>query len=75
MGFLDSLFDVNSDGKVDSFDFMDDAALFAMMREDLEEEERARKADLWPDDDEDDEDEDDDDDDGEDDEDEDDEGF
>ena len=36
-GFIDSLFDIDGDGKVDTFDFMDDAALFAMMREDLEE--------------------------------------
>ena len=40
LGFLDSLFDINGDGKVDDIDFMDDAAIFNMIREDEEEEER-----------------------------------
>ena len=34
--FLDSLFDVNGDGKVDDIDFMDDYAIHRMMREDEE---------------------------------------
>ena len=40
LGFLDSLFDINGDGKVDDIDFMDDVAIFNMIREDEEEEER-----------------------------------
>ena len=38
LGFLDSLFDVNGDGKVDDIDFMDDVAIFNMIQEDEEKE-------------------------------------
>ena len=38
LGFLDSLFDVDGDGKVTDMDFIDDMAIFHMIQEDEEEE-------------------------------------
>ena len=38
LGFLDSLFDVDGDGKVTDMDFIDDLAIFHMMQEDEKEE-------------------------------------
>ena len=38
LGFLDSLFDVDGDGKVTDMDFIDDMAIFHMMQEDEKEE-------------------------------------
>ena len=38
LGFLDSLFDVDGDGKVTDMDFIDDLAIFHMMQEDKKEE-------------------------------------
>ena len=38
LGFLDSLFDIDGDGKVTDMDFIDDLAIFHMMQEDEKEE-------------------------------------
>ena len=38
LGFLDSLFDVDGDGKVTDMDFIDDLAIFHMIQEDEKEE-------------------------------------
>ena len=38
LGFLDSFFDVDGDGKVTDMDFIDDLAIFHMMQEDEKEE-------------------------------------
>ena len=49
LGFFDSLFDVNGDGKVDDMDFIDDMAIFHMMQEDEKEEREAFEKDLTDD--------------------------
>ena len=47
LGFFDSLFDVNGDGKVDDIDFMDDIAIYQMMREEeLEERENLEQEEM-----------------------------
>ena len=43
LGFFDSLFDVNGDGKVDDMDFIDDMAIFHMMQEDEKKEQIRRE--------------------------------
>ena len=43
LGFLDSLFDIDGDGTVTDMDFIDDMAIFHMIREDEEEERKERE--------------------------------
>ena len=49
LGFLDSLFDVDGDGKVTDMDFIDDMAIFHMIQEDEKEEREAFEKDLTDD--------------------------
>ena len=49
LGFLDSLFDVDGDGKVTDMDFIDDLAIFHMIQEDEKEERKDLENDLTDD--------------------------
>ena len=49
LGFLDSLFDIDGDGKVTDMDFIDDLAIFHMIQEDEKEERKDLENDLTDD--------------------------